>query len=266
MNAKEGISRIAKTISAVGWLVLLVGVVGGLGFHDVGGFLIGVALGCAGLALLQGVVWVIDGFVDAGGNDSAMLWPLRRHAARPTARPSGVVPSRVALDLVGVHGWLFFFVFMLMVIAPLRMIMETSKNLSDVVASVPALSMLQAWHNYEAATWICISIYCVAAIFAAWGLMRYRVPASVRMALAVVWIVPVLSVLVDAYFAHVFLDVDLSSILDEKAITQVAGRLISALIWTLYFRFSRRVRNTYYAGFQRVTAPVQMGGRREPRL
>jgi hypothetical protein len=147
------------------------------------------------------------------------------------------------------------------------MITETEKNLSVAMAAIPMITSLPGWHAYEIATWASVATFCAIMVWAGWGLMRYRVPASVRAVLYAVWGVPVLSLFVDMYFASAFLGVDPSSALDATSIGKTIGALFWAGVWTAYFKFSRRVKNTYYEGLQVVgprAHPVEE--RREPRL
>lgn len=267
MNTKKGIGRIARALSVVGWLILGASILTGSTPANRELFFLFLVIGTVVFAAVQAVVWVIDGFTDSLGDDRATLWPLRFRRRGSAALGVREPAQATRYDLVGVHGWLFFFVVLLMVLSPLQMITQTAKNLSTATVAVPLIVDLPGWHAYEIATWVSVAAYCAGMIWAAWGLMKYRVPASVRVTIYVVWAVPVLSAVVDAYLASTFLGADPSSILDPSVIGKTVGSLVWAAIWTVYFKLSRRVRNTYYQGLQDLEPHTRSTvERREPKF
>ncbi|WP_397474234.1 DUF2569 family protein [Pusillimonas sp.] len=256
MDATEGVSRIAKLISGTAWVILLLGIVF---FAYVAlfearpewGALFGLlAVVTVIFALMQSVVWVIDGFIGNKDMGRNFLWPYKRKAlrAKKLAAP-GKASRQVAknADLKGVHGWLFFFVLTLMVFSPLRTLGETARNISDAERAYPTIVDLAQWGNYKTAIWMAVLAYSIALVWAGWSLMRHFIPSSVSAAIAVMWICPIALLAIDMYASITFLEMEASEYFSTEIIGGMMGGLVYAGIWTAYLKLSRRVKNTYYA-------------------
>lgn len=257
MDAKEGVSRIAKLISGSAWMFLVLGIVVSAsttlsGSYPQWGLLFFfVACLTAIFAVMQGIVWIIDGFI--GNKERAahnFLWPYKRKALR-TKRPAD--PGKASRQaeknahLKGVHGWLFFFVLTMMVFSPLRTLGETARNISDAERVYPALADLAQWGHYKTAIWIAVLAYCIVLVWAGWSLMRHFIPSSVSAAIAVMWICPIALLAIDMYATITFLEMEASEYFSTEIVGGMMGGLVYAGVWTAYLKLSRRVKNTYYA-------------------
>lgn len=90
MHKQEGLTRIARSISAIGWIGPTIGAGVGLGTGiEESSFAVAVALGLVApllaIAVTQGIVWILDGFIGNHGADSSIIWPriIRKYAPPP---------------------------------------------------------------------------------------------------------------------------------------------------------------------------------------
>lgn len=274
MNAKEGVGRIAKLISALAWVILLGGTVISASESLFGrrvewGLFFGLLISLVIIfSVIQGIVWVIDGFI--GEKDGAahnFLWPYKRKSLRvKKLDDSGKASRQEAKNahLIGVRGWLFFFILTLMVFGPLRTLGETARNISDVERAYPTIVDLAQWGHYKTAIWIAVLGYCIAIIWAGWSLKRHLIPSSVSAAIAVMWICPIALIAIDMYAAMAFLEMKASDYFSKEIIAGMIGGLVYAGVWTAYLKLSRRVKNTYHTT---ITADPDSGRERsEPTL
>lgn len=256
MNAKEGVGRIAKLISVLAWVILLAGTVitvseSLFGSRVEWGQFFGLIVALVIIfAVIQGIVWVIDGFIgDKEGPTHNFLWPYKRKSLRAKKLDDlGKASRRAAKNahLIGVHGWLFFFVLTLMVFSPLRTLGETARNISDVERAYPTIVDLAEWGNYKTAIWIAVLGYSIALVWAGWSLKRHLIPSSVSAAIAVMWICPIALIAIDMYAAMAFLGMEALDYFSTEIIVGMIGWLVYAGVWTAYLKLSRRVKNTYH--------------------
>jgi hypothetical protein len=145
-------------------------------------------------------------------------------------------------DLVGVRGWLAFFVVILAVITPLRATVATYTNLYDD----PSLASFygNAWPMLEALEWALVAAAVVGAWFLAWRLVFVQVWATVRMVIAGIWILSLGFVALEILLVSIVGDIPFGPLVAAVTL-DVVRALIFGAIWTTYFLQSKRVAKTY---------------------
>lgn len=251
MNVSEGVSRLAKLVSALGWaaaaaifLGTLSSASAGRRYPDWGTVAIGCVVAVLVWAIFQAIVWVIDGFIGNRGAKSNIIFPrLLLFRRRPNHTPT---PSLARPDLVGVHGWLFFFVIVLMVFSPLMLISGIFNELQLAEKQVPEAIAEEYWRNYKIRVWSVAGAAIGLMVAAGYRLMTVHNASSVTFAIAALWLCgPVLTlimILIPATAGAQISDIFAS----EQTATLLSGSFVSPIIWTIYLKTSRRVRNTYY--------------------
>ena len=138
-------------------------------------------------------------------------------------------------QLVGVKGWLLFLVFSLQFFGPLSAFFHAANAYVLVKDVAPSSLFLAYFILLESAA------RGLFAYLAGSRLRKRHVQSSVRYAITVLWIAGPISALIEAAV--------LRSAAEHRVAVDVAGAFMavaSALIWTMYLRASRRVKNTYY--------------------
>ncbi|TKR53431.1 DUF2569 domain-containing protein [Allopusillimonas ginsengisoli] len=273
MNAKEGMSRIAKLISVLAWVTLALGSIATATATlsdrkpEWSLFFLILALLLVVFAAMQGIVWIMDGFIGNKEAQSNILWPYKRNKRPVTPKFDQVKAAKNAerdLHLRGVGGWLLWLVIVLMVLTPLFGFGQTSNNLGEAEALYPNLIGLPAWQNYKDSSWVLAWIAAGASFTAGYRLFKFHHPGSVSLTIAVLWVTPIATTIADSFLANHFLDVSMADAGMEIIAALIKG-LLSASIWTAYLKLSRRVRNTYYMGHTAMT-PHSPAPRSEPTL
>lgn len=144
-------------------------------------------------------------------------------------------------DLVGVGGWLLFFVIALAVFSPIRAVVEVASLSAD-----PAIAEAygDAWPTIEAAEWVLVAVSVVAVWFIAWRLVYVRNRRTVQIAIAGLWIVGVGVMFSEYLLIALLAGIPLSFVL-EGMTPEIVRPFVFGTVWTLYFLRSRRVDNTY---------------------
>ena len=200
--------------------------------------LVFVGVGVLGFLIANTVAWVISALSGIPGT-SGLILPFRTRQIAHDNQAS-VGPS-------GVGGWLGFSIFGLMVALPLSGLTNTAKDLRAAESTYPDLLLVAAWGNYKIAMW-CIAVTGSAmALVAGFRLFKVLKRESVQFAVLTFWVVgPVIAIL-HTLTASIFLDLDFWPLLSEREnMVALTHSTLMATIWTLYYRRSRRVRNTYY--------------------
>jgi hypothetical protein len=144
--------------------------------------------------------------------------------------------------LVGVGGWLAFFVISLTVFTPLAMGAGTAANLYGDPATAVAYG--DSWRALETFEWTLSALVVALAWYMAWRLMKVEVWRTVRIVIAGIWLIGVGSVVAEAL--GVWLVGGMSFDLAVGAIgPELIRPSIYGTIWTAYFLRSQRVANTY---------------------
>ena len=144
--------------------------------------------------------------------------------------------------LVGVGGWLAFFVISLAVLTPLAMIGGTAANLYGDSAIAAAYG--DRWTALQIFEWALSLLIIALAWYMAWRLMKVEVWQTVRIVIAGIWLLGIGSVILETLgvwlIGGLSLDLALGAIGPE-----LIRPFIYGAIWTTYFLRSRRVANTY---------------------
>lgn len=220
--------------------------------------------GLAAFGVIQGFAWILAGF---SGNpsdaDGLVRWkdlPFRRRSkAKQTVINSGPV---------GVGGWLWLPIIGLLVLGPLASIGQTMNALEESERLYPAVLRLSAWASYKTAVWTIIAVTCAVSIVAGYRLLKDLRPQTISLAITAFWLRGPITSILDAAAAKAFIGfgiVDYFS--DPRTLGSVLGATITALVWTLYFKWSRRVRNTYFGRlYPAAPALMPQQDRQEPSL
>lgn len=171
-----------------------------------------------------------------------------KNAGPETPGPNGETPY-------GVRGWLAFFVYASMGLAPIISISKVNQTLISAEHKYPGLLSLDGWGAYKGVTWAITLALVTWQIWVAVQLKNKLLPRSVFHAQFLLVAAPMFVVAADATAAKLLLDVADSA--------EAVGRLISGWVigsvWLLYFHRSNRVRNTY--GIARPTTVFSANAR-----
>lgn len=143
-------------------------------------------------------------------------------------------------DLVGVHGWLLFFVIALIFIVPILSAAETQSALSDLAKNDPIYAKTTDFEDTQAGAWFVWVVSSILSIIAGLLLAFRHKPSSPWIAIVVLWLVgPCLNGLI-LWGMQTY---------GEEITPQLWFELIRSfvppIIWTAYLRMSKRVANTY---------------------
>jgi len=141
-------------------------------------------------------------------------------------------------DLHGVYGWLRWLVITLLVLSPILSIGSTSTDIHLAESMAPNLLTLPEWDKYKTVIWSMTLICCGASFAAGWNLLKNHTPFSVRLTIAVLWMIPLASAFVAKVAA--------ASLLNLNINFPLGAPILGAMIWTAYLLSSKRVKNTYY--------------------
>lgn len=145
----------------------------------------------------------------------------------------------------GVGGWLAFFVIALCVLGPSQLISSTVVGFSTLEASIPGASVLPAWQDYKLYTWIVIGLVIGLRLLAGGLLTNHFKPLSVRVAISVLWVTPLITSVGTLISAKAAFGAETPVSPVDTAYVFMANIVIAA-VWTSYLVKSVRVRNTYY--------------------
>jgi hypothetical protein len=144
--------------------------------------------------------------------------------------------------LVGVGGWLAFFVISLAVLTPLALIGGTAANLYGDPAVAAAYG--DNWTALQAFEWTLSLLIVALAWYLSWRLMKVEVWQTVRIVIAGIWVIGVGGVVAEAIGVWLIGGISLDLALGAVAPELIRPFIYSA-IWTTYFLRSQRVANTY---------------------
>ena len=143
----------------------------------------------------------------------------------------------------GVGGWLKLLVILLTVIGPLVSVLFHAAEIRKVEEMFPDIVNHPAFTRYIHFSWVILLICCAVSIIAGYRLWKYLVRKSVSEAIIALWFIALFPVL--AMFIYTWVTTGNVG----YALTGIAGErwqfLIGTIIWHIYLRRSRRVKNTY---------------------
>ena len=145
-------------------------------------------------------------------------------------------------SLVGVGGWLAFFVIILAVLTPLRVLATLGMDLygDPAVASFYA----DSWGAIQAFEWSMAILTIGSGWFLAWRLMKVETWQTVRLVIAGIWLLSVGVTIVELLGVSLIGGLPIDKMVVGLGAELVRPFIFSAL-WTAYFLRSRRVANTY---------------------
>lgn len=265
MAVQEGVRRIVKVLSVAAWvtfaLFIVFSVVVLFGREpEIAIPVLGVGLAVFGA--LQGGAWILAGF---SGNpqeaDGLVRWKDLSFRRRSKGRSESV-----SVGPVGVNGWLLLLVINLVALSPLRSVFELANAIKSTEQLYPALVSVPVWGNYKIVLWGITAILVVLLVVAGLRLRNRHEPTSVRFAMQVLWIAGPLS-FVPVFLANtLMLGSTAAEFFEEGVLRELIVSVGVALIWTLYLKWSRRVRNTYFRRLYPTNTPTASNERAEPSL
>lgn len=147
-------------------------------------------------------------------------------------------------QLTGVTGLLGFLVAVLLLLGPVTTVLLTMLELNQTSELYPEVVGSALWENAQLITWLSVAAFCLISVFAGWRLLKHHTPSSVFIAIASLWIAgPIVSLVSLAALGDAG-----GQVTAADAGATVGRPFVWATIWTLYLVFSRRVKNTYFAG------------------
>ena len=146
-------------------------------------------------------------------------------------------------ELVGVGGWLGFFVVIIAIISPLRIAVEMVMLHND-----PEMQLVfgDAWPVINAMDWGLAAFQLALCFFMAWRLLNVHEPQTVRLVIAGLWIIGPGVMLVEFLLIGALSDLPVGELLAAGGGVEVVRSIVFATVWTAYFRLSKRVANTYH--------------------
>lgn len=144
--------------------------------------------------------------------------------------------------LHGVGGWLGFFVFILGIVSPARMLFQASANIAEVEAAAHLLG--PGAGTYVGFSWALIIISAAGSIFMAYRLLAVHRWSSVRIVIVGLWCLAVLPTLFDLALSAIMFP-EFAGAAVPDTLLSIGKSCVSATLWTLYLTKSKRVVNTY---------------------
>ena len=160
---------------------------------------------------------------------------------------SGTNRNLADRKISGVGGWLALLVVGMLVWGPLLSIFKTGSNIWVAEMQNPEIASVPQWQTYKIMTWCVVGICVVYSMVSGFLLCVKKEPASVKIAIACLWIGnPVAAFVLGILIPWIsFGTATLQEIVPES-IGAIIVSIIAASIWTAYLRKSARVRNTYF--------------------
>ena len=160
---------------------------------------------------------------------------------------SGANRNLADRKISGVGGWLALLVVGMLVWGPLLSIFKTGYNIWVAEMQNPELASVPQWQTFKIMTWCVVGICVVYSMVSGFLLCVKKEPASVKIAIACLWIGnPVAAFVLGILIPWIsFGTATLEKIVPES-IGAIIVSIIAASIWTAYLRKSERVRNTYF--------------------
>jgi len=145
-------------------------------------------------------------------------------------------------NLVGVGGWLLFFVIVLAVLSPLRLVVETAMLVGEDAEMAAVFG--DSFDTIILFEWALAALIIGVFWFLAWRLVKVHVWRSVQIAIAGIWLMGPVAGLAEVALIATMIEVpagDLSGVI-FMALLQPT---VFCIIWTAYLLKSERVANTY---------------------
>lgn len=155
--------------------------------------------------------------------------------------------------LVGIHGWLKFFVISLGVLGPALSLGKVGVAFRDDEMIYAALMHSSEWSTYKTTVWLTLAVFLAFSIYAALKLRFVWKPSSVTLAKIALASWPVASLLMGLVFPMMIFPGQ--STLDTKFVGSFLALIVSTVVWIAYLSKSKRVRATYYGSITGTQQP-----------
>ncbi len=146
--------------------------------------------------------------------------------------------------ILGIHGWLRFFITSLGILGPALSLGRVAANFRDDEMVYAALASVPAWATYKTVAWLTLALFSAFSIYAALKLRFVWKPASVTLAKIAVVSWPVCNLVVGVVIPLVVFGNEALS-LDPKFAGSFLALIISTVVWLVYLSRSKRVGATY---------------------
>jgi hypothetical protein len=145
-------------------------------------------------------------------------------------------------DLVGIGGWLKFFVFSMLVLSPLTV----TARLAISLYGDPRVAAFygERWIVAQVTEWSIIALSVGICWYVGYRLLRVRTRQTVRLAIAGIWTLGIPVILLEGVLIALIADRSVGDLVASLA-PEFIRPTIFAVIWTGYFLRSQRVANTY---------------------
>jgi outer membrane protein assembly factor BamE (lipoprotein component of BamABCDE complex) len=167
----------------------------------------------------------------------------RRNKAANKVSPTGLTPY-------GVGGWLSIFIFVAVFLSPLRGVGSLSSAFMDAELKNPSLLALSGWNDYKTASWTWLLCVVAWQWWVAHCLTKKFVRKSIFHVKLLLILGPLFGAGMDAISAKVLMNV---SVWADALLVLISAFVVNGM-WFFYFKYSKRVRNTYYSGPSDVQA------------
>ena len=165
--------------------------------------------------------------------------------------PETVAPEKKPLSTgsrlarPGVGGWLAVLIVVLVAVRPILEGIAQSATFTQELQANPWLLHDVVWNRYRQIIWAVFFVNSLLSVSAGLLLWKLHRPISVRYAMTVLWVIwpgsYIAVALVWLCLGHPL--IALVAIVQEWHGLLVS--LIAPLVWTIYLRYSKRVKNTY---------------------
>lgn len=145
-------------------------------------------------------------------------------------------------ELKGVGGWLTFFIFILGIVSPTRMMLNAAYTIHDVRAAEQILGAGTA--TYITFFWCVVLLSVAVSLTLALLLLGRHRWSTVRIAIGGLWCLALLPTAADV-IASMILFPGIAALGMPEILFSVGKSAISATLWTCYLLMSKRVANTY---------------------
>ncbi len=146
-------------------------------------------------------------------------------------------------ELRGVGGWLVLLIFILGIISPIRIVIETGVNLN--VAADVAQSLGPNWAGYKVISWIMSLAAAACSVFLAYRLKEVHRRSTVGLVIKGMWILAFVPQLLDLMLGLILFPHLSDALLDGSMVGELMKSFIFPTVWSLYLLKSVRVANTY---------------------
>ena len=143
--------------------------------------------------------------------------------------------------LAGIGGWLTFFLIVIGLLSPIRILVEIVSLTGDPAV---AAAFGESWGLIAPAEWVLSGIQLAVCAVIVWRLLKVETWQTVRIVIAGLWIANLAVPLVEVVFVAFAAGIPVGQIIAGGGIEVIRGPIFAA-IWTAYFLRSERVANTY---------------------